>query len=188
MKPEASVGKSQHDSMMSEPNCEARMQECVSDAKSEVISMNSNTPSNRILESAIGMRNEYKVIKESSQSKLTFELCNITGGKFNLKKCKQNSSKNNSTCSRNSDSKGEKRENSFSGENLNFNGIGVVCTPTKRKFDSHVSSLRSHFDSLSANQSEQSIEARGTEFESPAKRRKWGRGHSGVRSVTPGLE
>ena len=87
--------------------------------------------------------------KESSQSKLTFELCNITGGKFNLKKCKQNSKLNNSTCSRKSDIKGEKIENSFSGES--FNGIGVVCTPTKRKFDSHVSSLRSHFDSLSAN-------------------------------------
>ena len=161
------------------------MQECLSDAKSKVISRKSTKPSN-ISESAMGMKSESIVTKESSQSKLTFELCNITGGKFNLKKCKQTSSQNNSTCSRKSDSKGTKIENSFSGDS--FNGIGVVCTPTKRKFDSQVSNLRSHFDSLSANLSGQSIDAGGTEFGSPAKRRKWGRGHSGVRSVTPGLE
>ena len=137
----------------------------------------------------MGMKNESKVIQESSQSKLTFELCNVTGGKFKLKKCKQNSNLINSTSSRKSNITNitEKKINTtFGGES--FNGIGVVCTPTKRKFDSRVSNLRTLFDSQSANQSGQSIEAGGTEVGSPAKRRKWGRGHSGVSSVTPGLE
>ena len=192
VQPEASVGMSQPNIMMSEPKCvsqdDARMQECMSDARNEVISMKSNKPSIYISESAMGMKNESIVIKESSQSKLTFELCNVTGGKFNLKKCKQNSNSNlnNSTNSSKSNNTGKERNNTFSGES--FNGIGVVCTPTKRKFDSRVSSLRSLFDSQSANQSGQSIEAGGTEVGSPAKRRKWGRGHSGVSSVTPGLE
>ena len=73
----------------------------------------------------------------------------------------------------------------FRGEN--FMGISILSTPTKRKpeNDTKVSALRKYFDDLPANYLEQST-AEQQYSESPAKRRKWGWGQGGVRSVTPG--
>ena len=121
-----------------------------------------------------------KETKESLQLKPTFDVCNVSRGKFDLKKCK-----NNSKCLKYSDGGVGSPRKSFSGET--FNGINIVSTPTKRKFDTKVSVLQQHFDDLSATSAEQSTVGEDN-YGSPAKRRKWGRGQGGVRSVTPGFK
>ena len=117
-----------------------------------------------------------KETKESLHLKPTFDVCNVSRGKFDLKKCRNNS--------KYSDSGVGSPRKPFSGET--FNGINIVSTPTKRKFDTKVSILQQHFDDLSATSAEQSTV--GDNYGSPAKRRKWGRGQGGVRSVTPGFK
>ena len=68
--------------------------------------------------------------KESIHFKPTFDVCNISRGKFDLKKYISSNSK----CPKYSDSEVGSPRKTFSGEK--FNGISVVSTPTKRKFDS----------------------------------------------------
>ena len=127
------------------------------------------------------------MIKESSQfqAKSTFELCKISGGKFSLKRNANQVSKLNLKLRKSDIEVGNSPSSKvFRGEK--FNGISILSTPKKRKpdNDTKVSVLRKYFDELPANYLEQSIAEQYSE--SPAKRRKWGRGQGGVRSVTPG--
>jgi hypothetical protein len=140
----------------------------------------------RILESGIQACGEQKVTKESIHfiPKPTFDLCNVTEGKFNLRK---KSTKNKIQESDILVGKSAvNRSIEFRGEKLN--GISILSTPTKRKPDyssSQVSSLRLHFEELPANnQGQCTVDTQYSE--SPAKKRKWGRGQGGVRSATPG--
>ena len=142
-----------------------------------------------VLESGIQACGKLKVTKESMHfvPKPTFDLCNVTGGKFNLKK-KSTYMKTKSKIQESDISVGRSTSNpndEFRGEK--FNGISIVSTPTKRKpeYSSQVSSLRLHFEGLPANNQGQCTDDMQYS-ESPAKRRKWGRGQGGVRSATPG--
>ena len=139
----------------------------------------------RVLESKVCAQSEHSVIKESSQFEAipTFDLCNISGGKFNLKR---NYKKNSKSNLKSDIGVGKNSPNTvFRGEN--FNGISILSTPTKRKPENatKISVLRKYFDDLPANYLEHST-ADQQFSESPAKRRKWGGGQGGVRSVTPG--
>jgi len=171
--PDASVGE---DSNVNVCLNDARMPRNVCENERNVENQTRPRMSPRMKESAIQAGSELiqkKESKESTHLKPTFDICNVSRGKFNLK---QNL--------KYSDRVGSPRKPS-SGEN--FNGISIVSTPTKRKFDTKVSTLRQHFDDLSATSAEQSTVGEDN-YGSPAKRRKWGRGQGGVRSVTPGFK
>jgi hypothetical protein len=161
---------------------DARMSENVHDGNFEITSKPEVEPSK--LEPAVKPRSvlltEKKESKESTQPKLTFDLCNIKGGKYNLKRSDSKSTSKSKSKSKCSDVKvGNTNSSSrmFRGEN--FNNIPILNTPTKRKIesDTNVTAMSRYFNDLSAIQTGQH------EFNgSPAKKRKWGQG--GVRSVT----